>query len=77
MNPICLILGHKNVIKDWYPTDPVVTLACDRCGKILDQRPNPGYTGRIIISFNQNPTIKKIKRIFSPSDPYGEENWDE
>lgn len=64
MSLICKIFGHKKVIRDWYPTDSVTTLFCDRCRSVLDQRPNPGFIG-------------VIRRIFSKEDPYGEENWDE
>ncbi len=89
MNLLCSIFGHKNVIKDWYPHDPVVTLACDRCRKILDQKPNPGFVSLDYDYSSLVPPYQEIRRgimnnpfeeavrVFSPSDPYGEEIWNE
>lgn len=42
-NLICSILGHKRLIKDWYPHDKITTVQCMRCDKIIDRYNNPTY----------------------------------
>lgn len=43
MNWICKIFGHKKIIRDWYPTDPVSSIACLRCDKVFESQINPSY----------------------------------
>jgi len=73
MNLLCLIFGHKKIVRNWYPTDPITSLGCTRCRKTLDQRPNPGY----IADWYYSGLRQTFKRVFSANDPYGEEIWDE
>ena len=90
MNIICSIFGHRNIIRDWYPHDPITTLACDRCDKIIEQRANPMYVEGAMVIYPDPPNrmmhwnysetsdvyYKKTMQIISPIDPYGEEQWE-
>jgi len=57
MNLVCKIFGHKKIVRDWYPTDPVSSIACMRCGKVLKASINPTYTGYI---GNNNKPLKMV-----------------
>jgi hypothetical protein len=43
MKIICKIFGHNRIVRDWYQTDPVCSIACLRCGKILGSHINYSY----------------------------------
>jgi len=45
---ICLIFGHKRILKNWYPNDKITTLTCLRCDKIIKQYPNPAYQENVL-----------------------------
>lgn len=84
MNIICSVFGHRKTIRDWYPHDPITTLYCHRCNKILDQRSNPMYHEGAVVNYH-NPWINFAEhqyevvknQIISPIDPYGEEQWED
>jgi len=40
---ICYLFGHKRIVRDWYPTDPITKICCRRCGITLEQHQNPNY----------------------------------
>ena len=45
MNIICKIFGHKKIVQDFYPSDPITSISCLRCNKILKSTFNIIYTG--------------------------------
>lgn len=47
MNLICKIKGHDRILRDFYPSDPISSVACLRCKEILDVRQNPAFNGKI------------------------------
>lgn len=49
MKILCELIGHKEVVRDFYPNDTVISIACRRCGVILKAFTNPGYTGHKIL----------------------------
>jgi hypothetical protein len=60
-NLTCKIFGHRKLIRDYYPGDPIASIVCDRCNKLLDVNVNPNY------DFT-NETHKKIVKIKSEND---------
>jgi len=45
MNLTCKLFGHDRIVRDFYPHDPVTSIACTKCGEILEAYKNPGYFG--------------------------------
>ena len=63
MNLICSIFGHKKIIRDWYPSDPITSLDCLRCKKRLDSRKNPWYFNIKDIRKQKLEKLKKLQSI--------------
>ena len=81
MNKICLILGHKKIVRGWYPHDPITTITCLRCDEVLEEKPNPNYFEGFIYPLPPwhpafTNSICNYKQIISLNDPYGEEQWE-
>jgi hypothetical protein len=57
-NIICSILGHKPILKDWYPMDRITTLVCIRCKKTLKSRIN--YTEEELINQNRYKILDDV-----------------
>jgi hypothetical protein len=76
MNLICKIFGHQKIVRDWYPTDPISSIGCRRCKKVLDSTINPIFTGSvtpvlfkvICIKNTPNVTVNKIYDVFHQRD---------
>jgi hypothetical protein len=77
MNLKCKIFGHDTIIRDFYPNDPVTSIACMRCGEILKSYKNPTYSGsknfdKMVCINNKNVTLTKgkIYEILYSRDSY-------
>ena len=77
MNLKCKMFGHDAITRDFYPHDPVTSIACTRCGEILKAYKNPAYFDIIkvekmvcINNKDTNLTIGKTYEILYTRDGY-------
>ena len=72
MNIICLIFGHRRVVKDWYPNDKFTKVVCRRCNKLIKEYPNPAYEEQeniAVISYSIE-YFQNWKKIIKPNSDF-------
>ena len=50
MNLTCKLFGHDRIVRDFYPHDPVTSIACVRCKEVLSAHMNYYYTKDVVVS---------------------------
>lgn len=53
-NIICLIFGHKKILRNWYPNDKISNISCLRCEEKIKEFPNPAYNKDWIFKIKEN-----------------------